>query len=1465
MEMKRQDKLLKNLFDFQIINIILFFLLFHIITMEDCEKEFPIKLSNGECVLQYCTKEDYESKECTINNTIIRTQFPNNIIIVGEITFRYLNFMTFSNKDMVFETSSYPMNNKRIFYGLKQNGRYYFKKNNSEEETPFNYLIAAKEEEGKLESINYNIKIKKKEYIISIGRLNSYSELFNFDANKIFSKKSEDLFYYKIYNMRPNLIPINKESNTFILSSLAFDEEVFSGIIFKFDLNLNFNTISFSNYDKIVIKNCFGEIASCFYVEAIKVTICFYGCTNGDKSGYFILAYDNNLVEIAKEFFIPVGFNNQLYFYSIYFRENAGAFVYYQTMSDKSYPVIFFKKLNENKDSFIDYFSENNSIVLDHIFTFQTGYLLNDLIKINENKLGFFTCSNNFQILYIIILYFNNGESGENMKIRYYSIEIYKLLKYKIFEDIKAYMFNDFIILGTSYCFLEKCNPNNAKNYSSTLMMIGYPNKDDYELNIINYLKSDENNSIDNLIFDLAENMTIDNNIFGYIYNGTKIINVEKNGHIYLVSSISNKIIDKNNNNMLVKGEKIKIEFENNLYNKSEYRLEYSYIVIEPEYYESKNYTIYIYPEEDSINDVELFNSQRKPYIGKSIYYTIKLTEDLTIDCGDPKCTLCLEKDKSSITYIQNTESEIPQTSILEIQTEKQTEPKIEEKTEIQTENQTELKIEEKTEIKTEKQTEPKIEEKTEIKTELIDNKTEFNVSSIKEIINNEFRNGKINDEQIKDIYLYLLSLITSNNTNLIIKTKNVFFQLLSLDENINQYYLDNEISSIDLGECLNILKEKTNDPLKILKIDYKSEDLTSTFVQYEVYDSITGVKISLNNCSDVGVKLNVPKMLDDNILNIVINLENSGYNYLNKNDTFYNDICSTYTSQDGKDVLLSDRYEDIYMPINNMYICQSDCELISYNTTVNKAECNCKVQQEETITSLKDISFNKDGIFDAFIGVLKNSNFLVLKCYKLLLIFSKLLLNYGFLIMSIILILNLILMIIYCIKGENKISELIKYFIKNKFEAVKADKKKPKSKKIKNKNRSANNIIEVVTKNSKQKINDKKTEKKLMQYNFKKEGTNKALKDLISNKPKKKRNNSIIVINSKNLDNDKIKKILYDEIKNNFPPKKKEKNTQINVNNNVFNINLNQSYKSMNTNLGSKINIRNSSRKSLRDSPMITKRIMNASKKNVNLGISKSKYFNSDYERLELEKKNKDLIECPINPKVDILNDQELNNLDYKKALEIDKRTYFEYYFSLLKKKQLILFTFYTNNDYNLVPLKISLLLLAFSLDLTMNGFFFSDETMHEIYEDNSSFNILIQIPIIIYSSCITSVINIILKQLSLSENNILSIKKEIDYTIAVKKSQNILRYLIIKFFLYFLFSLLVLLFCWYFISCFCAVYKNTQIILISDSLISFGLSMLYPFGINLLPGFFRLPALRAKNKDKECLYKISNLIAII
>ena len=165
----------------------------------------------------------------------------------------------------------------------------------------------------------------------------------------------------------------------------------------------------------------------------------------------------------------------------------------------------------------------------------------------------------------------------------------------------------------------------------------------------------------------------------------------------------------------------------------------------------------------------------------------------------------------------------------------------------------------------------------------------------------------------------------------------------------------------------------------------------------------------------------------------------------------------------------------------------------------------------------------------------------------------------------------------------------------------------------------------------------------------------------------------------------------------------------------------------------------------------------------------------------------------------------------------------------------------------------------------MTVNAFFFTDNTMHQIYENNGKLDLLKHIPQIIYSSLISSVVNTILKQLSLSEDNILSIKKAKQMKISIKRAKNVKSYLQIKFIVFFIISFLLTLFYWYFISCFCAVYTNTQIILIKDSLISFGISMLYPFGISIIPGFFRIPALRSKNKDKICFYKFSQLAALI
>ena len=51
---------------------------------------------------------------------------------------------------------------------------------------------------------------------------------------------------------------------------------------------------------------------------------------------------------------------------------------------------------------------------------------------------------------------------------------------------------------------------------------------------------------------------------------------------------------------------------------------------------------------------------------------------------------------------------------------------------------------------------------------------------------------------------------------------------------------------------------------------------------------------------------------------------------------------------------------------------------------------------------------------------------------------------------------------------------------------------------------------------------------------------------------------------------------------------------------------------------------------------------------------------------------------------------DYEMNILEYKKALKIDKRTYIQYYLSLLKTNHLLFFTFFNNDDYNSKIIKI-------------------------------------------------------------------------------------------------------------------------------------------------------------------------------
>ena len=80
------------------------------------------------------------------------------------------------------------------------------------------------------------------------------------------------------------------------------------------------------------------------------------------------------------------------------------------------------------------------------------------------------------------------------------------------------------------------------------------------------------------------------------------------------------------------------------------------------------------------------------------------------------------------------------------------------------------------------------------------------------------------------------------------------------------------------------------------------------------------------------------------------------------------------------------------------------------------------------------------------------------------------------------------------------------------------------------------------------------------------------------------------------------------------------------------------------------------------------------------------------------------------------------------------------------------------------------------------------------------------------------------------------------------------------IKFILYFIMSYIFLLSFWYYLSMFGVIYRNTRYHLLKDTLISFGLSSIFPFGIYLLPGIFRIPSF--SNKNRQFLYKLSKIL---
>ncbi len=150
----------------------------------------------------------------------------------------------------------------------------------------------------------------------------------------------------------------------------------------------------------------------------------------------------------------------------------------------------------------------------------------------------------------------------------------------------------------------------------------------------------------------------------------------------------------------------------------------------------------------------------------------------------------------------------------------------------------------------------------------------------------------------------------------------------------------------------------------------------------------------------------------------------------------------------------------------------------------------------------------------------------------------------------------------------------------------------------------------------------------------------------------------------------------------------------------------------------------------------------------------------------------------------------------------------------------------------------------------------------MHNIVEVEGKFNILYQLPNILCSSLISFILNAIILNLALSEESLIELKNhKKDKSKIIKRFKKIL---IIKLILFFVVGFILLIVSWYYVSCFCLVYKNTQLYLLKDTLISLGQSLLIPFGLYLIPGLFRIPALSNRKNKRKYLYNFSKFLQI-
>jgi hypothetical protein len=218
--------------------------------------------------------------------------------------------------------------------------------------------------------------------------------------------------------------------------------------------------------------------------------------------------------------------------------------------------------------------------------------------------------------------------------------------------------------------------------------------------------------------------------------------------------------------------------------------------------------------------------------------------------------------------------------------------------------------------------------------------------------------------------------------------------------------------------------------------------------------------------------------------------------------------------------------------------------------------------------------------------------------------------------------------------------------------------------------------------------------------------------------------------------------------------------------------------------------------------------------------------------------------------------SNEEINDMNFEDSIKNDKRKFSQIYYSFLQNSQLIIFTFCNKSDYNICVLKKQLFFFVTLLHLIINIILFNDNDVAYIYKNKNAISYLFKK--IIYSFLICTLITFVLKFLCLTGKTVkklVSMNNEEKFQEKMKFEKI---FLIVKTILFQIICVFFTFFSWFYMTLFFGVYRNSIIILLKLFLITYCLTMSYPFILCGIGTVFRIFSLSHEIKFLFYLSKI-------